>query len=765
MVDQVPSRENGSFDPDLLQPSTLKLPTVVTTPATREAVEPDRTISLVEKDTFLFGMSSTKPLPPSPPPSTHRAYYNTRNSKKRLLSSTASSGFFMDPEVIEIPPPVPYSFKSNKKKQVVIHEVIDVDNDGDSSDIVILDERVDVRNKGKAVKGSSGIYNAIQAEDFVAKSPASLNKIEPSKHSTQGSHNIYNLDCDLTYDDDFFDNYYGNDFMDVDEYAMLQAHFDNVDIPAGVEASIPWFADFSERKKDTSHVNTQSSVNTSHSKTQLSANGNDQSLSSWLSEPAHMKKAALVSSSSFHNPADPVSHSPGEVIVPSTLLFPQGSQSKKSATSQLKLSSQSLPFWNSFQPYQVGGSNNGSNGSHSDSMMLPHAVNPTYLGHFSSAANKQIGAGSLNSNFPTPIDLNHTVVAEPSMPWWPPPMKPKYNFNKHNNYASFPDPVDGVYITPQEVADIRNQKNVNEEDILSKFQLFKQFDTVEDFSDHHYASGGASMKQPPKNWAKKIQEEWRILEKDLPDTIFVRVYESRMDLLRAVIIGAEGTPYHDGLFFFDVFFPASYPKGPPQVYYHSGGLRLNPNLYSCGKVCLSLLNTWSGNKNEKWIPGMSTMLQVLVSIQALILNQDPYFNEPGWAHHRGTPQGELLSRQYNEDTFILSLKTMIYSMRRPPKHFEDFVVGHFYRRAQDILVACKAYMDGAQVGCLVKGGVQDVDEGDKSCSQKFKNSVSGCVNMLVKEFTVLGVKDCEKFLIVPKCQNNRVDSIPKVPVS
>jgi len=36
-----------------------------------------------------------------------------------------------------------------------------------------------------------------------------------------------------------------------------------------------------------------------------------------------------------------------------------------------------------------------------------------------------------------------------------------------------------------------------------------------------------------------------------------------MDLLRAVIIGAEGTPYHDGLFFFDVFFPAGYPKVPP----------------------------------------------------------------------------------------------------------------------------------------------------------------------------------------------------------
>lgn len=36
-----------------------------------------------------------------------------------------------------------------------------------------------------------------------------------------------------------------------------------------------------------------------------------------------------------------------------------------------------------------------------------------------------------------------------------------------------------------------------------------------------------------------------------------------MDLLRAVIIGAEGTPYHDGLFFFDIQFPDTYPSVPP----------------------------------------------------------------------------------------------------------------------------------------------------------------------------------------------------------
>lgn len=103
------------------------------------------------------------------------------------------------------------------------------------------------------------------------------------------------------------------------------------------------------------------------------------------------------------------------------------------------------------------------------------------------------------------------------------------------------------------------------------------------------------------------------------------------------------------------------------VYYYSGGLRLNPNLYECGKVCLSLLGTWSGHNNENWVPGKSTMLQVLVSIQALILNAKPFFNEPGHDKAYTGAVGESKSNRYNEDVFILSLKTMMYTLRRPPK--------------------------------------------------------------------------------------------------
>lgn len=47
------------------------------------------------------------------------------------------------------------------------------------------------------------------------------------------------------------------------------------------------------------------------------------------------------------------------------------------------------------------------------------------------------------------------------------------------------------------------------------------------------------------------------------DGIYVRVYEDRMDLVRAVIVGAYATPYQDGLFFFDFHLPPEYPDVPP----------------------------------------------------------------------------------------------------------------------------------------------------------------------------------------------------------
>jgi ubiquitin-protein ligase len=96
-----------------------------------------------------------------------------------------------------------------------------------------------------------------------------------------------------------------------------------------------------------------------------------------------------------------------------------------------------------------------------------------------------------------------------------------------------------------------------------------------------------------------------------------------------MIAGPQGTPYAGGLFEFDVFMPLNYPNSPPLVHLRTTGqgtVRFNPNLYANGKVCLSLLGTWEGNPEEKWT-SESTLLQVLVSIQSMILIEAPYYNE------------------------------------------------------------------------------------------------------------------------------------------
>ena len=132
----------------------------------------------------------------------------------------------------------------------------------------------------------------------------------------------------------------------------------------------------------------------------------------------------------------------------------------------------------------------------------------------------------------------------------------------------------------------------------------------------------------------RISQELSSLATSLPLSInsgvFMRVNEEKVNEIRFLIIGPAGTPYENGCFEFEMIIGYDYPDKPPNVQIMttgSGSVRFNPNLYNNGKVCLSLLGTWSG---PGWDPKVSTLLQVLVSIQSLIMVPDPYFNEPGY---------------------------------------------------------------------------------------------------------------------------------------
>ena len=209
---------------------------------------------------------------------------------------------------------------------------------------------------------------------------------------------------------------------------------------------------------------------------------------------------------------------------------------------------------------------------------------------------------------------------------------------------------------------------------------------------HHYAKGYSSNIKSEK--LTRIAQEMADLSNALPidhtNAIFFRVDKERVDMMKGLVMGAAGTPYAHGAYEFDIFCNNAYPKEAPKMNLTTTGkgqVRFNPNLYSCGKVCLSLLGTWRGNTaTENWDPKISTILQVLLSTQAIIMSEEVYFNEPGFESERDTPEGERKNEAYANIVRYCNIKyAMIDHIKNPPKGFETVVKRHFYIKRKEIM--------------------------------------------------------------------------------
>ena len=177
----------------------------------------------------------------------------------------------------------------------------------------------------------------------------------------------------------------------------------------------------------------------------------------------------------------------------------------------------------------------------------------------------------------------------------------------------------------------------------------------------------------------------RIINKDLKSIehyklndqgIFIEFNEENMLEAHALIFGPKGSLYEGGYLFFNITFPKNYPFSPPDVSYVSRGrVRIHPNLYvkshksGFGKVCLSILGTWSG-------PAWTTVMDistVLLSIQS-ILDKYPLLNEPGYnindkSHYK-------IINDYNLVTFSESILSLI--IRNYENTQEDFIIFKSY---------------------------------------------------------------------------------------
>lgn len=253
----------------------------------------------------------------------------------------------------------------------------------------------------------------------------------------------------------------------------------------------------------------------------------------------------------------------------------------------------------------------------------------------------------------------------------------------------------------------RSQHEIEDEYCKHMRERDLQYGESELLEAYHYnsviAGQGMSATGSVKTRVRRLAKEIADLAHSLPlswsSSVWARASEQRMDTMQAMISGPDSTPYYNGLFLFDIYFPERYPTEPPKVNLQttgSGSVRFNPNLYNCGKVCLSLLGTWHGSASESWNENISTLHQVLVSIQSLILVPEPYFNEPGYESTLGTPEGTARSRAYNNGIEAATLQFgMIAHLTHLKPGFEDVVKAHFYFKKDDIKTQVEGWISNA----------------------------------------------------------------------
>ena len=157
----------------------------------------------------------------------------------------------------------------------------------------------------------------------------------------------------------------------------------------------------------------------------------------------------------------------------------------------------------------------------------------------------------------------------------------------------------------------------------------------------------------------------RILNKDIKSLtnnklssfgIFIVCCDDNFYEAKALIKGPKDSLYEGSFLLFEIEFPKNYPFSPPTVHYISrNNIRIHPNLYTGvtsnyrGKVCLSILGTWSG---PKWTTIMD-ISTVLISIQSL-LDNNPLHHEPGQENNN-----TKLNEYYNETIFYESINTLL----------------------------------------------------------------------------------------------------------
>lgn len=322
------------------------------------------------------------------------------------------------------------------------------------------------------------------------------------------------------------------------------------------------------------------------------------------------------------------------------------------------------------------------------------------------------------------------------------------------NYGSTPSPPPTPSRTPpkktlyKDQAYTRTEQEEKEYAALSD-QYISAMDEIEEYGTYAsieglsarstYSSHQTDTADPTSANFKMIMKE---IKKTLPKNLycslngsmFVRFDEANPRFLQALLTGIEDTPYESGCFLFDIYLCDDYPqkplmikhitKGAPMCHANNGPGGFSPNLHqSSGKVCLSLLGTWSG---PGWEAGKSNVYQVISTIMFMIFGADhPYYMEPSYGGWEGTVQGRTEHERrvidYDEEVIYHNCKyAMLETMKAPYSGFEEVIKAHFKTKKGLILKTIERWMENENYTETFKTKMKPVIEEIKKEFEKLK---------------------------------------------
>lgn len=207
---------------------------------------------------------------------------------------------------------------------------------------------------------------------------------------------------------------------------------------------------------------------------------------------------------------------------------------------------------------------------------------------------------------------------------------------------------------------------------------------------------------------KILNDEFAELKNSLPCSLsmsafFMYDYEDACKI-KALISGPENTVYAHGLYLFDICIPENYPSEPPIVSFMTtadGYFVFNPCFLGNGQVRLPNANTFNNFCSMRWNPKISTLMDLFLSIQEVLSNNNIIQHEPGFEKLAlDSPENILYQYEVLYGNFQYAI---IKNLVSPPVGFENIVKKHFTLKKDSIIKMANDLVSNINQNKLIKG--------------------------------------------------------------